>query len=528
MAAITRYHHVTRVDTDSEMIGIDNRATACISPKADDIISDLIPTNRTIIGYNGSKTTGIKMGTLRWKWPDNEGVSHVHLIPNSFYSPAGGICLLSPQHWSRMTVAGTKTSIPRTSITSNKDVTLIWGDGKYRKTIPLGESDNVTTMYSSPGYEKYQAFCAQADHNTADDNDPILCEQTTSLIEDDENDTADPTPSPQIRPYKNKMHNMFDVQTSSEIANQLEVQHKLENRSAQLLRLHHKYGHIPFQRLKEMAKQGIIDRHHVYTPVLACAACLFGKANKKSWRHRTPINKTKTLNPATSPGERVSVDMLYSPTPGLIVQMSGSLTKRRYNYATVYIDNYSRYSYLHLQQTPDVEETLKGKLALELHAKQHRVAILNYHADNGIFRANKWLLDCERKQQGKTFAGVNTHHQNGRAERRIRLLQELTRTQLIHLSHKWKKRLTATPLWPYGMKNSNECLNHTPNMQSKSKQTSAQLFSNPEISDNPKFRIPFGDLCYILQHPLQANQPYHKWKERTVSGLYLCQLPLHA
>ena len=109
MAAIRRYHHVTRVDTDSEMIGIDNRATACIASKADDIISDLIPTNRTIIGYNGSKTTGIKMGTLRWKWPDNEGVSHVHLIPNSFYSPAGGICLLSPQHWSRMTVAGTKT-----------------------------------------------------------------------------------------------------------------------------------------------------------------------------------------------------------------------------------------------------------------------------------------------------------------------------------------------------------------------------------------------------------------------------------
>lgn len=60
--------------------------------------------------------------------------------------------------------------------------------------------------------------------------------------------------------------------------------------------------------------------------------------------------------------------MLHSPTPGLIAQMTGNLTKHRYNYATVYVDNYSGYSYLHLQQTPDAEETLKEKLAFELHA----------------------------------------------------------------------------------------------------------------------------------------------------------------
>ena len=527
MPATTRYHHVTRIDTDSETIGIDNRATACISHKADDFIGELVPTNRTIIGYNGSKTTGIKKGTIRWKWTDNEGISHVHLIPNSFYSPAGGIRLLSPQHWSQSIVATTKSTLAPTCITTDKDVTLIWGEGKFRKTIPLGENDNVATMYSSPGYEKFHAFCAQADYGSDDDADPIICQPTTSIIEDDDLEMNNRTPSLPMHQYKNKNHSLFNVSTSSDVADQLEIQYKLENRSAQLLQLHQKYGHIPFQRLKEMAKQGIIDRHHVHTPTPACAACLFGKATKRAWRHRTPINKIKTLQPATAPGERISVDMLTSPTPGLIAQMSGILTKKRYNYATVYVDNYSGYSYLHLQQTPDADETLKGKLAFELHAQQHGVAILNYHADNGIFRANKWLHDCALKQQGITFAGVNAHHQNGRAERRIRLLQELTRTQLIHLSHKWK-RINAAPLWPYAMKNSNECLNHTPNMQSKSKQTSAQLFSNSEIQDNPKFRIPFGAPCYILQQPLQASQPFHKWKNRAVRGLYLGQSPLHA
>ena len=66
-----------------------------------------------------------------------------------------------------------------------------------------------------------------------------------------------------------------------------------------------------------MAKQGIIDRHHIHTPTPACVACLYGKATKRAWRHRTPVNKNRILLPTTAPGERISVDMLHAPTPGL-------------------------------------------------------------------------------------------------------------------------------------------------------------------------------------------------------------------
>ena len=65
MSSTTRFHHTVRVDTDSEAIGIDNRATACISHKIDDFVGELYDTNRVIIGYNGSRTTNIKTGTLR-------------------------------------------------------------------------------------------------------------------------------------------------------------------------------------------------------------------------------------------------------------------------------------------------------------------------------------------------------------------------------------------------------------------------------------------------------------------------------
>ena len=66
------------------------------------------------------------------------------------------------------------------------------------------------------------------------------------------------------------------------------------------------------------------------------------------------------------------------------------------------------------------------------------ILLQRYHADNGIFKANKWVLDCSKKDQNLKFASVNAHHQNGEAERRIRYLQELTRTQMIHVAYKWK------------------------------------------------------------------------------------------
>ena len=97
-AATAKYQHVVRVDTNSEAIGIDNRASAYISHKADDFVSDMKDFNRVIKGYMGSKTSNIKIGTLRWKWTDDLGLDHVHIIPNSYYSSDGGVRLLSPQH----------------------------------------------------------------------------------------------------------------------------------------------------------------------------------------------------------------------------------------------------------------------------------------------------------------------------------------------------------------------------------------------------------------------------------------------
>jgi hypothetical protein len=94
----------------------------------------------------------------------------------------------------------------------------------------------------------------------------------------------------------------------------------------------------------------------------------------------------------------------------------------------VYVDQASRLSFLWLQKAATADETLLGKEAFEQFGKDRGISIQGYHADNGIFKAHKWVNACHNKGQGLTFAGVNAHHQNGIAVRKIHSLQELART----------------------------------------------------------------------------------------------------
>ena len=105
---------------------------------------------------------------------------------------------------------------------------------------------------------------------------------------------------------------------------------------------------------------------------------------------------------------------MVSPVPGLI--MVGFLTKQHYKCATVFIDQASQMGFVYLQMTCLAEETIEEKRAFEKYAANRGVMIQAYHADNGIFKAKKWMEECHQQKQNLTFAGVNAHHQNGIAK----------------------------------------------------------------------------------------------------------------
>ena len=83
------------------------------------------------------------------------------------------------------------------------------------------------------------------------------------------------------------------------------------------------------------------------------------------------------------------------------------------------------------------KDTVEGKNAFEKYARDRVVQTQHYHADNGIFNRKMWVLDCQLSRQRIAYAGVGAHHQNGVAKQRIRVLQDRTRTQLIHANQRW-------------------------------------------------------------------------------------------
>ena len=109
-------------------------------------------------------------------------------------------------------------------------------------------------------------------------------------------------------------------------------------------------------------------------------ACQYGKLTKRPWRVKGDDKKAKKI--ASWSGQIVSVDQLESNTPGFIAQLKGKLTQQQYNYATVFLDQFSCYTIVYLQRRITSKETVKAKLAFESVAEQRGVKILNYHADN--------------------------------------------------------------------------------------------------------------------------------------------------
>ena len=521
---------------------------------------------KTIKGFAGARTDNPKRGTLRWQWADDVGKKHTFEIPNSYYVPSCELRLLSPQHW-----AQTRNTADRETtrcITSSKNVYLRWtlGEENYELTLPLNKrGSNVGTLYSHPGYNKYDLFCQSADITIADDKDPIvLPAHIISDEEDIQQDNIEPQrgPSPITIPKnplftwpkkRERTHNAISEHTPDETPRELHLSpeqtgmttHKLpaviedddtsilideEDRQAstpeaELLIAHYRFQHISFSKLQEMARQGILPRKLAHCKIPSCSACLYGKATKRAWRSK--LGKQTTKRKTLKPGEVISVDQMVSPVPGLIAQMVGFLTRQRYKYATVFVDQASRMGFVYLQKTCTAEETIEAKRAFEQYAENRGVKVQAYHADNGIFKAKKWVEECQQRKQDLTFAGVNAHHQNGIAERRIRELQETTRAMLIHATKRWPGVVTIH-LWPYAIRMANQAYNATPLNAHINKQSPNQIFDNSAVDINPKHWKPFGCPTYVLKAELQGTTGIHpKWDARSRAGIYLGQSPIH-
>jgi hypothetical protein len=113
-------------------------------------------------------------------------------------------------------------------------------------------------------------------------------------------------------------------------------------------------------------------------------------------------------------------------------------------------------------------------------------------------------------KQGLSFCGVNAHHQNGRAEQRIRHLTEAARTRILHAAHRWPKVITAH-LWPYALHLASD-IGHNISRDSEEGEKKAKapikLFSQVPVKVQLKLYHPFGCPTDVL-HDTLANGKYY-------------------
>ena len=158
-------------------------------------------------------------------------------------------------------------------------------------------------------------------------------------------------------------------------------------------------------------------------------------------------------------------------------------------------------------------------------ANQRGIKIFHYHADNGRFADNMFNADCKAQRQSMSYCGLNAHFQNGIVERRIRDLQEQTRTFLLYTMNKWK-RMILICLWPYARRHANDIANATP----KKDEDSSPLEKCSGVQVMPKLRHfhAFGCPTYVVDSASQSGQSAPKWRQRSRLGVYLGLSPNHA
>jgi hypothetical protein len=324
----------------------------------------------------GGELSEVYSATIGWNFEDNNGVPHPFVLPNSLFVPGATSRLLSPQHWAQ--VAKDSYPVPHGTWCGTFDDTIVqqWEQRRFMRTILLdvGET-NVGTLYTTPGYARYEAFCAEGGiYDDDPDSDFVVFD--CNLVSDDEPDDSQETEqwydaeSFQQRDSPLSMDFNLDGPPNTTTTNVIVDKEDVipQDASAEFLRWHHRLGHISLKKIRTLAGMGVLPKRLLACKIPICTSCLYGKATRRPWRSKTPNNVDETVRTVTRSGDCVSVDQLESSTPGLVAQLKGRPTIKRYKAATIFLDHFSGLSYVHLQKSTSVDETIEAKDCFERYA----------------------------------------------------------------------------------------------------------------------------------------------------------------
>ena len=189
LVATTDRAEMARFDSDSYVIHVDNGASRCITHSLGDFVRPPQNVVGRVKGMGGDKVAVSAVGTIRWTFDDEDGMTHAFLIPGSVYIPESSARLFSPQHWAQER----KDDIPKKNgtwqATFADHVKLVWGQEAYQKRIPLDKS-NVASFTTTAGCKEFRIFraCLEETDDDLSEEGSFKAFDATLIVDDEDDD----------------------------------------------------------------------------------------------------------------------------------------------------------------------------------------------------------------------------------------------------------------------------------------------------------------------------------------------------
>jgi hypothetical protein len=256
---------------DSFYLVIDTGCSQSLTGNINDFIPDTLTTLTTPVEMEGT-AGGIKIqqkGRVGYELLTDEGDVHV-LETTAYYMPELPCRLFSPQaHFQELYQSGLDPRERSHLSIRRKTGTITWGN-----------SSTTALQY---------------------------CENTHL---------------PRLRVYRNAMDNAKALALKGCVTD--EVNQNLTSTQKLALRFHFRLGHIAFQHIQWLGRQGLLGAEGVKMggktsfTIPKCAACQFGKQGRTPTAgHRVTFEDAGALSKdTTTPGQRIFVDQYESRSPG--------------------------------------------------------------------------------------------------------------------------------------------------------------------------------------------------------------------
>ena len=305
-----------------------------------------------------------------------------------------------------------------------------------------------------------------------------------------------------------------------------------------LLKWHYKLGHVGFNVVKWIGRQGLFGKlgekmgaESVGTSTIKCSACQYGKQERNpkggskrvQFKDRDGVLKRNKLNP----GDLVFTDQFESRLPGQVFTGRGTrVTSQTYKGGTIFCDAATGRIKSYCQSSFTAEETIQSKLLFEAQAQGDGVTVKSYSSDNGVYQSKDFMNELIKKGQGVRRSGVGGHHHNGVAECAIKNVSRTARTIMIHAALRWPE-VAEKRLWPLAFQHAIHLHNNTPNIETGLKPEELWTKTKGTGSALVNAHV-WGSPVYVLDPRSQDGGKLPRWEPRSRQGQYVGASPLHA